>query len=119
MEVIAETPEMKKILLVYPEVPKSTFWSFKYALKLAGKKSAMPPLGLITIAALFPDTYQLKLVDMNIEPLVDRDVQWADAVFVSAMIVQKDSLKDVIAACNRLDTMINRLMPHFSAISIS
>ncbi len=97
---------MERILLVYPEVPKNTFWSFKYALKLAGKKSAMPPLGLITVAALFPQRYQLKLVDMNIEPLKDHDVRWADAVFVSAMIVQKTSLQEVIATCNRIETPV-------------
>ena len=97
---------MENILLVYPEVPKNTFWSFKYALKLAGKKSAMPPLGLITVAALFPERYHLKLVDMNIEPLEANDVRWADAVFVSAMIVQKTSLQEVIAACNRMETPV-------------
>lgn len=97
---------MKNILLVYPEIPKATFWSFSYALKLAGKKSAMPPLGLITIASLFPDTYRLRLVDMNIERLEGRDILWADAVFVSAMIIQKDSLKAVIDACNRMKTMV-------------
>lgn len=97
---------MKNILLVYPEIPKITFWSFSYALKLAGKKSAMPPLGLVTIASLFPDTYRVKLVDMNIERLEDRDIQWADAVFVSAMIIQKDSLKVVIDTCNRMGTTI-------------
>ena len=97
---------MKNILLVYPEVPKNTFWSFKYALSLAGKKSAMPPLGLITVAALFPRQYHLKLVDMNIEPLTEKDIRWADAVFVSAMIVQKASLQEVIALCNRLNTPI-------------
>jgi len=90
----------KKILLVYPEVPKNTYWSFQYALKFIDKKSAMPPLGLITIATYFPDTYDLKLVDMNIEPLLDEDIQWADAVFVSAMIIQQESLREVIEICN-------------------
>jgi radical SAM superfamily enzyme YgiQ (UPF0313 family) len=87
------------ILLVYPEVPDNTYWSFKHALKFIGKKSAMPPLGLITVAALFPKNYNLKLIDMNIEPLEDKDIQWADAVFISAMIVQQESLKKVIVRC--------------------
>ena len=68
----------KNVLLVYPEVPKNTYWSFKYALKFIKKKSSMPPLGLITVAALFPENYHLKLVDMNIEPLEDEDVLWAE-----------------------------------------
>jgi len=101
-----ETLEMKNILLVYPEVPKNTFWSYNYALKMVGKRSVMPPLGLITVASLFPATYHLKLVDMNIEPLEDGDVRWADAVFVSAMIIQQDSLRHVIETCSRLETKI-------------
>jgi radical SAM superfamily enzyme YgiQ (UPF0313 family) len=91
------------ILLVYPEIPKNTYWSFEYALPFIGKKCSMPPLSLITVAAFFPDTCRLKLVDMNIEPLKEEDIKWADAVFVSAMIVQKKSLKTVIKTCNRLE----------------
>jgi radical SAM superfamily enzyme YgiQ (UPF0313 family) len=96
----------KNILLVYPEVPSNTYWSFKHALKFIGKKSAMPPLGLITVAALFPDAYTLKLVDMNIEPLEDKDIQWADAVFISAMIVQRASIQKVIAQCRPFNKTI-------------
>ncbi|MFO8084633.1 MAG: B12-binding domain-containing radical SAM protein [Desulfobacterales bacterium] len=92
---------VKNILLVYPEIPKNTYWSFKYALSFIGKKSAMPPLGLITVAALFPKNCILKLVDMNVEPLVSADIRWADAVFISAMIVQKKSFAAVVKACNR------------------
>lgn len=94
------------ILLVYPKIPTNTYWSFKYALRFLKKKSAMPPLGLITLAALFPDNYNLRLIDMNIEALDDKDIQWADAVFVSAMIIQKESLKKVIANCKRLNTPV-------------
>jgi radical SAM superfamily enzyme YgiQ (UPF0313 family) len=94
---------LKNILLVYPEIPKNTYWSFEYALPFIGKKCSMPPLSLITVAAFFPDTCRLKLVDMNIEPLNEEDIKWADAVFVSAMIVQKKSLKTVINMCNRLE----------------
>ena len=96
----------KNILLVYPEVPKNTYWSFQYALTFIGKKSAMPPLGLITIAAYFPEDYRLKLVDLNIEPLREEDIVWADQAYVSAMIVQKASFERVVAACNRLDTTV-------------
>jgi len=96
----------KNILLVYPKVPTNTYWSFKYALKFLKKKSAMPPLGLITLAGLFPEDYTLRLIDMNIEPLNQKDIQWAGAVFVSTMIIQKESLQDVIAQCNRLNTPV-------------
>ncbi len=97
---------MKNILLVYPEVPNNTYWSFKYALKFVNKMSAMPPLGLITVAALFPEEYNLKLIDLNIEPLQEKEIIWADAVFVSAMIVQKDSVQEVVSFCNRLETPV-------------
>lgn len=93
---------MKKyenILLVYPEVPGNTYWSFKYALKFIHKKSSMPPLGLVTVAALFPESCRLRLVDMNVTPLSDQDISWADAVFISAMIVQKTSMELVVERC--------------------
>jgi len=98
--------QSKNILLVYPEIPNNTYWSFKYALRFIGKKSAMPPLGLITVAALFPDHYNLKLVDMNIESLQEEEVKKADYVFISAMIVQKESMAGVIEMCNRLKTPV-------------
>jgi len=96
----------QNILLIYPEVPSNTYWSFKHTLKFIQKKSAMPPLGLMTIAALFPDTYHLKLVDMNISSLSDSDIAWADAVFISAMIVQKSSMEEVIRRCRQFGKTI-------------
>jgi len=73
-----------KILLVHPQYP-DTFWSFKHALKFISKKAAFPPLGLLTVAAMLPNEWEKKLVDMNTISLSDRDVKWADYVFVSAM----------------------------------
>ena len=63
-----------KVLLVYPEYPV-TFWSFKYALEFIHKKSNLPPLGILTVAAMLPEEWTLKLVDMNVEPLKDKDIQ--------------------------------------------
>jgi radical SAM superfamily enzyme YgiQ (UPF0313 family) len=96
----------QNILLVYPEVPKNTYWSFQYTLKFIKKKSSMPPLGLITIAALFPESYNLRLVDLNIEELKKEDIIWSDAVFISAMIVQKESMEFVIDTCKKLGKTI-------------
>ncbi|MGM0452240.1 MAG: B12-binding domain-containing radical SAM protein [Thermodesulfobacteriota bacterium] len=96
----------QNILLVYPIVPGNTFWSYSHALNFINKKSAMPPLGLVTIAALFPESYQLKLVDLNIEPLTDEAISWADAVFVSAMIVQKESMEDIVRRCRDFNKTI-------------
>ncbi len=92
-----------KILLVYPQYP-DTFWSFKHALRFISKKAALPPLGLLTVAAMLPAEWEKKLVDMNVTPLTDEDIKWADYVFISAMVVQRDSVKEVISSCNRLNT---------------
>jgi hypothetical protein len=81
-----------KILLVYPEFP-DTFWSFKHALKFIRKKAASPPLGLLTVAAMLPAEWEKRLVDLNVTSLTQADLAWADYVFVSAMIVQRDSAR--------------------------
>jgi radical SAM superfamily enzyme YgiQ (UPF0313 family) len=88
-----------KVLLVYPEFP-DTYWSFRHALSFEGKRSAFPPLGLITISTLLPDHWERRLVDMNVGSLKASDIRWADVVFASAMLVQKESLKRVVAMCN-------------------
>ena len=90
-----------KILLVYPDYP-DTFWSFKHALKMIQKKAALPPLGLATVAAMLPAPWEKKLVDMSIEKLKDKDILWADYVFISAMIVQRGSMHATIARCHAL-----------------
>ena len=85
-------------LLIYPEFP-DTFWSFRHALKFIGKKSAFPPLGLLTISSMLPKSWNRRLIDMNVRPLTTADLKWADVVFASAMYVQKESLKEVISLC--------------------
>ena len=65
------------ILMVYPEYPDS-FWSFRYALRFISKKAALPPLGLITVSAMLPASWQKKLVDMNVTTLKTKDILWAD-----------------------------------------
>ena len=86
----------KNALLVYPEFATS-FWSFKFTLQYLGKKSSMPSLGLLTLANMFPQDYNLRLVDMNVRPLTDADLHWADLICTSTMIVQRKSLAQVIA----------------------
>jgi radical SAM superfamily enzyme YgiQ (UPF0313 family) len=90
------------ILLVYPEFP-DTFWSFKHALRFVQKKASSPPLGLITVAAMLPPEWNLRLIDMNVKTLKDNDLQWADMVFVSAMVVQRSSAMQVISRCKAMD----------------
>jgi radical SAM superfamily enzyme YgiQ (UPF0313 family) len=90
-----------KILLVYPKHP-DTFWSFKYALRFISKKASLPPLGLLTVAAMLPGEWDKRLVDMNVDHLRDEDIDWADYVFIGAMSIQRESVKKVIERCKRL-----------------
>lgn len=85
-----------KALLVYPEFP-DTFWSFRHALKFIDKSAACPPLGLITVAAMLPAEWELRLVDTNVRPLSDEHLAWADLVLLSAMNIQRDSAQEIIA----------------------
>lgn len=94
-----------KILLIYPEYP-DTFWSFKHALRFVSKKAANPPLGLLTVASLLPESWNKRLVDMNVESLATKDIEWADMVFVGAMNIQKESVSEVIKRCKLLNKKI-------------
>jgi len=89
-----------KVLLINPEFP-DTYWSFRHALPFEGKRCAFPPLGLLTVSALLPPTWQRRLVDLNVQSLKTSDIDWADVVFATAMLVQKDSLKKVVNRCKK------------------
>lgn len=102
-----------KILMVYPKYPDS-FWSFKHAMRFISKKASVPPLGLITIAAMLPKSWEKKLVDMNVSTLKPSDILWADYVFISAMSIQKDSVNVVIEECLKHKTKIVAGGPLFS-----
>jgi radical SAM superfamily enzyme YgiQ (UPF0313 family) len=91
-----------KALLVYPAHPSQTFWSFSGALPYIERRAALPPLGLITLAAMLPEHWDLRLIDMNAAPLRDADLLGADVVLTSTMVVQAPSLANVVARCNRL-----------------
>src|SRR5436190_535613 len=84
-----------KILLVNPEFPE-TYWSFRHALPFEGKRCVFPPLGLLTVSALLPPAWEKRLIDLNVEKLKDSDLEWADMVFATAMLVQQDSLREVV-----------------------
>ncbi|MEI7729848.1 MAG: B12-binding domain-containing radical SAM protein [Verrucomicrobiota bacterium] len=87
------------VLLLYPEFP-DTFWSFKHALKFIRRRASFPPLGLLTVAAMLPPKWGKRLVDVNVRTLRERDIAWADIVFISGMIAQQDSARDLIARCH-------------------
>jgi radical SAM superfamily enzyme YgiQ (UPF0313 family) len=90
-----------RILLVHAEFPR-TYWGFQYALPFTRKRATMPPLGLCTVAAYLPADWSLRLVDINVEPLRDADLRWADAVLIGGMLVQVPSMKEVIGRARRL-----------------
>ena len=106
-----ESLTMTNALLVYPRQPP-TYWGSDFALDIVGVKSAFPPLGLLTIAAMFPPGYDLRVVDMNVTSLEDSDLEWADIVFTSTMIVQRISLENVIERCNRAGVPVVAGGPH-------
>ena len=94
-----------RVLLVSPKTP-TTFWSFQYALKFINKKSSEPPLGLLTVAALLPSDWHLKLVDLNVSPLRDDDIRQADFLFLSGMNIHLRSMQEVIARARAWGTPI-------------
>jgi radical SAM superfamily enzyme YgiQ (UPF0313 family) len=89
-----------KILLLYPEVPL-TFWSLTHALKFFGKRAYSPPLGLLTVAAMLPKHLERRVKDLNVQPLEESDLAWADFVFLSAMDVQRASARRIIERCKQ------------------
>jgi len=90
-----------KILLVEPRTPE-TFWSLRHALRFVGRRAANPPLGLATVAGLLPDDWSLRLVDQNTTALTDDDLRWADWVLVSAMVIQRQGVSDLVRRCHAL-----------------
>lgn len=89
------------VLLIYPKFADA-LWAHKHALEFVGKKASSPPLGLLTVAAMLPSAWEKKLVDMNVTTLSDDDIEWADYVFLSAMLAQQASATEVIARCKEL-----------------
>ncbi len=102
-----------KVLLIYPYFP-DTFWSFRHALKFILKKASSPPLGLLTVAAMLPPEWEKRLVDMNVGSLEDGDLLWADLVLISAMAVQKESVKKIITRCRSAGVRIAAGGPLFT-----
>jgi len=85
-------------LLIWPRFPIS-YWGVHYTVSLLRKGAIMPPLGPITVAALCPSDWNLRLIDLNIEELSDSDLQWADIVLMSGMAIQHSSMTEVLRRC--------------------
>ena len=102
------------VLLIYPEFP-DTFWSFKHALKFVRKKAASPPLGLLTVAAMLPPDWTKRLVDLNVKKLTEKDLAWADYAFISGMVVQRESARQIIAQCKKMGIKVVAGGPLFTS----
>lgn len=101
-------------LLISPAFPQS-FWSLDYALPIIARKSLLPPLGLLTIAAMFPANWSKRLIDLNIQPLTDQDLAWADCVFLGGLVIQWESAQEIIARCRAAGKKIVAGGPLFTA----
>jgi radical SAM superfamily enzyme YgiQ (UPF0313 family) len=86
-------------LLIYPKIP-DTYWSFRHALRMVGKRAAQPPLGLMTIGALLPREWNKRLIDTNVERLKDKDLKWADVALIGGMHLQQDDLIAIVERCH-------------------
>jgi len=94
------------ILLVSPQTP-TTFWSAKHAVRFISKRAAFPPLGLLTVAAMLPRSWNVRLIDMDVSRLRDADLRWADYVLIGAMIVHKQSIdEEIIPRCKQMGRKI-------------
>jgi len=104
-----------RVLLLYPLFPKS-FWSFDKALELIGRKVSLPPLGMITVAAILPQTWEFRLVDRNIRLETEADWAWADLVIISGMIVQKPDMIHLIREAKRRGKLVAVGGPYVTSV---
>jgi len=104
-----------RVLLVHPEYP-TTFWSFKHVLRIVAKKAVYPPLGLLTVAGMLPSEWELRFIDMNLEKLKNSDLEWADYVMVSAMLIQENSVHEILDRCHKLETPVIAGGPLFNSL---
>ncbi|MBD2014472.1 B12-binding domain-containing radical SAM protein [Microcoleus sp. FACHB-53] len=104
-----------RVLLLYPIFPTS-FWSFDKALELIGRKVSLPPLGLITVAAILPQTWEFRLVDRNVRPETEADWGWAELVIISGMIVQKADMLHLIREAKRRGKLVAVGGPYVTSV---
>jgi radical SAM superfamily enzyme YgiQ (UPF0313 family) len=104
-----------RVLLLYPLFPRS-FWSFDKALELIGRKVSLPPLGMITVAAILPQSWEFRLVDRNVRFETEADWAWADLVIISGMIVQKPDMLHLIAQAKQRGKLVAVGGPYVTSV---
>ncbi len=95
-----------KALLIWPKFDSFSFWNFEKVCDVVGVKYMTPPLGLLTVGALLPTQWNIRLVDENIRMLTDNDLEWADQVLVGSKIVHRQRALDVIAMAKRAGKIV-------------
>jgi radical SAM superfamily enzyme YgiQ (UPF0313 family) len=93
-----------KVLFAYTTLPDS-YWGFKHSYKFTRGVASLPPLGLLTIASILPTGWEARLIDENVEPIRDSDILWADVVFISAMLIQKESVCGLVERCGEFGVL--------------
>jgi len=92
-----------KCLIVQTKFSAYSFWNYQDVCKIVGAKYPAAPLGLLTLAALLPQHWTFKLVDENVEPLLDEHLKWADIVCTGGMLPQQKSMLEFITRAHHLN----------------
>ena len=115
IQVLLNQTTLMKTLLIYPKFPPS-YWSYEGLLKLIGRKAFVPPLGLITVAALLPQDWEFRVVDCNANDVSEDDWQWADIVMLSGMLVQKHNMLALIREAKSRDKLVAVGGPYVTSV---
>jgi radical SAM superfamily enzyme YgiQ (UPF0313 family) len=90
-----------RCLLVHPKCSTNSYWNYVDVCKIVGAKYPAAPLGLITAAALLPQQWQFKLIDTNVEPLLDEHLEWADIVGTGGILPQQSGTLSIIERAHK------------------
>ena len=97
--VAAQASSACNVLMIYPKFMADSFWNFSEACELVGARYPAIPLGLITVAALLPKSWNVRLVNRNTEDLAESDLVWADMVMTGGMLFQQSDTLELIGMC--------------------
>ncbi len=103
---LGNQPGGKRCLIVQTKFSTNSFWNYKEVCEITGAKYPAAPLGLLTLAALLPQNWEFKLIDENVEPLLDEHLKWADIVFSGGMLPQQKSLLEFIKRAHSFNRIV-------------
>ena len=93
------TVDTCKVLMIFPRFNTNSFWNYRATCELKGARYPAAPLGLITVAALLPQSWEVRLVNRNTETLGEADLEWADLVMTGGMLFQQPDTLRIIEMC--------------------